>query len=424
MSPLVRHPRSAARHRSSGVSLVELMVALGVGVVVVMGLTQMLASTNATYAREEQFARLQENGRIAALMLAREMRPNRSLDCMSAVQHEYENSLSVKACDLLDDGCAGDHYLLADRAMGYDNSDDLSDASMLFDLPSAAAGNVADRWVLGDVLVTWGVEPNGTALNGQLAGSAPIALDGKPEGIKVGTLALVSNCFDASVFKVSGPGDDDVSTSIEHEKGDVNQRAELFPPPDGAAYQVPVASPADDSPRWMLYPLVYKVFYICCTSDGELQTGTGRQKCRPDSDNHDPERFRPALCVFDLQAGQSQVLVPDVADLRVTYTGNSDGKPTGAIDFRAEDTSEIHTAHWVTDNNAWAGVRSASVELLMTTEAAHTASAASAPARASWPPGGSNADTLGAGYGADHRLYQRFRFDVAFRSATPWYVTK
>jgi hypothetical protein len=293
MSPLVRHPRSAARRRSSGVSLVELMVALGVGVVVVMGLTQMLASTNATYAREEQFARLQENGRIAALMLAREMRPNRSLDCMSAVQHEYQNSLSVKACDLLDDGCAGDHYLLADRAMGYDNSDDLSDASMLFDLPTAAAGNVADRWVLGDMLVTWGVEPNGTALNGQLAGSAPIALDGKPEGIKVGTLALVSNCFDASVFKVSGPGDDDVSTSIEHEKGDVNQRAELFPPPDGAAYQVPVASPADDSPRWMLYPLVYKVFYICCTSDGELQTGTGRQKCRPDSDNHDPERFRP-----------------------------------------------------------------------------------------------------------------------------------
>jgi hypothetical protein len=424
MSPLARHPRSAARGRTSGVSLVELMVALGVGVVVVMGLTQMLASTNATYAREEQFARLQENGRIAALMLAREMRPNRSLDCMSAVQHT-PTSLHIKACDLLEGSCDGDHFLGPDRAMGYDGGDDLSDAGAFSDLPTAVAGNVAERWVLGDVLVTWGVEPNGTAVDGHPVGSNPIELEGKPGGMKVGTLALVSNCVeDAYVFEVSGPQDDgeDAGTTIEH-GGNDNARAELKTT-GGPAYQVPVAIPPDGRPRWMLYPLVYKVFYVCCTSNGELQSGNPVTKCQPNGGDYDPDQYRPALCVYDIQEGRSQVLVPDVADLRVTYTGNSEGKPTGAIDFQAEDTSPIPTAAWVTDADAWAGVRSASVELLMTTEAAHTASAASEPARSSWPPGGLDADTLGADYAADHRLYQRFRFDVAFRSATPWYVTK
>jgi len=172
MSPLARHPRSAARGRTSGVSLVELMVALGVGVVVVMGLTQMLASTNATYAREEQFARLQENGRIAALMLAREMRPNRSLDCMSAVQHT-PTSLHIKACDLLEGSCDGDHFLGPDRAMGYDGGDDLSDAGAFSDLPTAVAGNVAERWVLGDVLVTWGWSRTGQRWTGTLSAATP-----------------------------------------------------------------------------------------------------------------------------------------------------------------------------------------------------------------------------------------------------------
>jgi hypothetical protein len=434
------------RRAGAGVSLVELMVALGVGVVVVMGLTQMLAGTNATYAREEQFARLQENGRIAATLVAKLMRPNRSTDCKSIAMHQASNSFIVKACDLLQPGsgaprCTGDHVLGPDRALGYDGSEDLSDKNNFHDLPSIAADNVAARWVRGDVLVTWGVDPDGAALNGPLGGgrgggaadgTGRINLTRVPSTLDIGSLALVSNCQYAHVLEVSGPANlDRIRTRarpyIEHGGGSNATNAlrvsDVYP---GSA---PYNRDGRD-PRAMLYPLVYRVFYVCCSQNGNLQSGNTVSKCRPNSGDYDPEQFRPALCVFDLQTlnagigGESQVLVPDIADLRVTYTGNRGGNLAGEIDFRADDRSPVPTAAWVSANNAWAGVRSASVEFLLTTEAAHAVSGSAAPARDTWPPnagGGSiDPDTLGAGYPADERLYHRFRFDVALRATTPW----
>ena len=435
---------STALHRSRavtvrGVSIVELMIALGVGAIVVLGLTQMLSSTNATYAREEQFARLQENGRIAAMLLAKQMRPNRSLECMGAPLGA-DNAFQVKACDLFRSGCAGEHLLVAASAMGYDGSVDLTQPGNLADLPSGAAANIAARWVRGDVLVTWGIEPDGVAMQGAPDENDMIQLSGLPEGLGEGDLALVSDCGQTYVFAVSDAGDAGSGTGAEVGQEAQDADGNLINATDDLQYlyvdgikqysgKMGAFNAEAQDPRAMLYPLVYKAFYICCTGtqDGLLQSGGGAARCRPEHASYDPDGYRPALCVFDLNdgGGRSQVLVPDVADMRVTYTGdsNSTGSTSGSIDFRADDTSTLRTAKWVSDNNAWPGVRSAAVELLFTTESGHTTSGAAAPARADWPPnsGGTiHADTLGAGYTADHRLYQRVRFDVAIRSGTPW----
>ena len=61
-------------HRQSGLSLVEIMVALAVGVVLLTGVIQIYASTKSTYRMQDSLARLQENGRFALSFLTRDVR--------------------------------------------------------------------------------------------------------------------------------------------------------------------------------------------------------------------------------------------------------------------------------------------------------------------------------------------------------------
>jgi hypothetical protein len=110
------------------------------------------------------------------------------------------------------------------------------------------------------------------------------------------------------------------------------------------------------------------------------------------------------------------VLVPNVADLRLSFSGDTDGD--GALDYSGE------TAATVSNDNKWASVRAVAVELLLTTDENYAATEASAPMQSDWPPSDDADDRLGADYPADTRLYQRFRIDVALRPATPWAVVE
>ena len=60
--------------RQRGLSLVEIMVALTIGVVLLTGVIQIYASTKSTYRLQDNLARMQENGRFALSFLARDVR--------------------------------------------------------------------------------------------------------------------------------------------------------------------------------------------------------------------------------------------------------------------------------------------------------------------------------------------------------------
>lgn len=72
MNRTVEQNRTA--QRQSGLSLVEIMVALAVGVVLLTGVIQIYASTKSTYRMQDSLARLQENGRFALSFLTRDVR--------------------------------------------------------------------------------------------------------------------------------------------------------------------------------------------------------------------------------------------------------------------------------------------------------------------------------------------------------------
>jgi len=66
---------NSSRSASSGFSLIELMVAITLGLLLTGGLIQLFNSTKVTFNASEALARVQENGRFAMELLKRELRP-------------------------------------------------------------------------------------------------------------------------------------------------------------------------------------------------------------------------------------------------------------------------------------------------------------------------------------------------------------
>jgi len=451
-------PSMSPLSRAGGFSLVEMMVAVAIGVILMIALTDLLVDVKGTFVREDQFARLQEGARISILLASNHMRSTRSLGCRSLAMAEFEGSFNVKACKLIDTpsdntckhaGWQDDaHFLSMDRALGYDNSADLSTAGNLSDLPADGAANVADRWLRGDILVTWGVDGEGAAVtsrlkqdvsdDGGLLGRGRFRIAAPVDGLAVGKLALITDCVGADLFEISGPrrlraggsyaiahavnAYDDEETGASVNASDAFDRAYNWAD-DTAGRQI-----AQTVHRASVYPFSYNVYYICCVDTDQRRLQTGKAVTQCSDDDSDLDRYRPSLCAWSLEVGRSEVLINDVADMRVTYTG--DLNDDGTLDFFADDISPVPTAAWVTARNggagAWTNVRSAAVELLIASGQDHVVTTSKVPADDAWPPSSGNGtiaiDTLGKGMPADTRLYQRFVINVAMRASTPWYI--
>lgn len=71
----------------SGVTLIELMVALAIGTILVLGLVQVFAASRAAYSTAEGMSRVQENARFALDFLQREIRMAGHFGCINDQAH-------------------------------------------------------------------------------------------------------------------------------------------------------------------------------------------------------------------------------------------------------------------------------------------------------------------------------------------------
>ena len=60
--------------RQKGLSIIELLVAMVIGLILLLGVSQVFLSSRQTYAANEAMGRLQENGRFALEFIARSAR--------------------------------------------------------------------------------------------------------------------------------------------------------------------------------------------------------------------------------------------------------------------------------------------------------------------------------------------------------------
>jgi hypothetical protein len=426
--------------------MVELLVAMAVGLFLTAGILQVFVANKAAYRLGEAKARVQENGRFAAQMLAADLRGARSTGCRSVAFDEAQGTLNVIACDLLDPasgetGCTGTPAVGAGTALGYSASQ-RGTSEWLARLPGTTAAGaqytVGRQWLRSDVLVSWGAVGEGVYAGSPADASQTRAVDllNPQRELVGGRLALITDCEATDIFMVTSPVrcqglDLDPPSSLSHDTSydadgspedcDETAAAGHTDQPGAQANSDAAFSRAynrkgsDTSPgttlRARVFPFEYSVYYVCCMDSraGTIQEGGAVNNC-----NTNPGRYRPALCRWSASSGAQQY-VSDVADLRVTYDGYRG--QVGGPRF-LDGAGAVTDAAWVTAQDYWDRVDSARIQILATTaEEVRTEEAVPNPDAAA-------TTDLGYGLPADRRIYGTFEVTAATRSSTPWYVQR
>lgn len=181
------HKVSRTQH---GMSLVELMVGMMLGLILVAGLIQIFASNKRSFSLAEAMAQTQESGRKSSDMLARAIRNAGYWGCLSADSQVVNNLRDVSGRD-----------------------DDLRfDASI--EVYQAAPNEIPGAMDNAHVLVVRGVDAGSSVRVNRVPATeaATLAVDGTGD-LQEEEIVLVSDCQAAHIFQITGIPN---STRIQH----------------------------------------------------------------------------------------------------------------------------------------------------------------------------------------------------------------
>lgn len=209
------HPDHAAvimKYPQRGVSLVELMIALAIGTVLVLGLVQVFSASRAAYQMSEGMSRVQENARFAMDFLQRDLRMAGHFGCVNDQAHFVQDpgeprdrTLSVSSLDF---SVSIQGYEAADTSPG--------DTLEVGDLDGWSAPPISLNPVPvagSDMLVLRYLSPLASPVT-EIGISSPASLTILPEfwsnlttdGVANPTLFGIADCSQADIFSGTGDG--------------------------------------------------------------------------------------------------------------------------------------------------------------------------------------------------------------------------
>lgn len=235
----VRVPRKNA---SAGFSLVELMLALALGIVVVTGIVQLFVGNSQTYNVLNGQARLQENARFAMEFISRAARSAGYFGCAP----EFQNVVK----GLRGGWNAIPEFDMTQMVQGYNGNDDGSWSPPLSTLPRSSGGLNVNVFIAGngidtttvepgtDVLVFRGMQRPGQRLVQLLqpTGTPVVTAPGGDPGFGVDDVVLVGNCEQAAMFRVTGmnvAGDEATLFHATSAAGGLYENADTIESPTG-----------------------------------------------------------------------------------------------------------------------------------------------------------------------------------------------
>lgn len=200
----------------AGLSLIEIMVALVIGLILTAGIIQLFVGSKQTYRFQEALSRVQENGRFAIEALNRDLRMAGNMGCAVNLQRENPAGAGLLA--------PGFFRVRLNNPNDYEWSFETglqgyqwNGASWTPALPASLAAALNES----DVLTLRGVERLPTTVTSHPAGAFPgsEAL-GVPasNGFSQFDVVVVSDCTSAAVFQISN-SDPDTSGSLAHLTG-------------------------------------------------------------------------------------------------------------------------------------------------------------------------------------------------------------
>lgn len=180
--------------KSGGFSLVELMIAITIGLILLGGIGYVYLGSRQTFRTQDDFSRIQENVRYALETVGVDVRMAGYAGCvnLAAINPAVPISVGVIANNPPEVG-------IGDALRGYDGA------------AWAAPGSEPADWVAGTgVLHIIRASEAGATLTGNLTPTnANVQITGNPYNFVAGEALLVSNCATADLFRattVSGGG--------------------------------------------------------------------------------------------------------------------------------------------------------------------------------------------------------------------------
>ncbi len=188
------------RHRASqrGLTLIELMISVTLGLIIVAAMTYLYINSRGAYRTNQGAAQIQDAGRFAVDSISRDVRRAGSLGCATA------NSIAAASTPVSFSTIAlGPGAAFNPAAGSVSGLRAVSPGSNVFPAtPPAGFSATGVNYYAGDVLTLWtAAGPPVSVVSPDPAASVVNVAD--PGGIGAGDLALISNCRQATLFRVT-----------------------------------------------------------------------------------------------------------------------------------------------------------------------------------------------------------------------------
>ncbi|PCJ30330.1 MAG: hypothetical protein COA90_09735 [Gammaproteobacteria bacterium] len=309
--------------RQTGLTLIELMISVVLGLLLVTGLITIFTGNNQTYRVTEAHSRLQDNARFALDVLSKNVRTAGFSGCRPIEHME----VLIIANDLLDKEMLPETIIHGNEATGANWSPNIST-----DLDDVIEGT--------DVITIQHGISCGASLTESISNTdADISIFAHSCGFKINDTAMIADCTDAHIFKVT---DVSSATGIEHAIADTTQNPKVI---------------GNITPHF-------------CTSDASDAAGN----CLDDKlYNYDAELFKfaftsyfirlgaggsPSLWKFEHTSNRAFELIEGIEDMQIVY----------GLDTNNDDTVDSYeNAQTVENLSQWDQVVSARISLLAQT---------------------------------------------------------
>ena len=212
------HALLQRRSAEAGLTLIELMVALMLGLILIGGAIQVFVSNRAAYAFNEGFSRLQENGRFALDTIGYHARLAGYLGCRSGVTVLNNLGTPTSVPFNLEEGvfgyeAAGTLPMQTFAAAATDPANSSTETDWDPVLAADLDGSVIPG---SDVLIVRHVSPQSYTLLSPFSSPTQVIADAPADAFAVGDIAVASDCTKSSVFQVTAVGNVAGGVTLSH----------------------------------------------------------------------------------------------------------------------------------------------------------------------------------------------------------------
>jgi len=212
------HTNSVLRQGQRGVTLVELMISLLLGLLLTAGVIQVFAGNRFTYAFNEGLSRIQENARFSLDHIAYSARMAGYSGCLSevAIHNNLDGAENIFRDDIETgiqghdaDGTGTDDIYVA-GAVGFP----LWTPALPPELNNGAIPG-SDVMPGSDVLIVRGLSGNSNSLVSPFNSSTQL-ITAEPHDFMAGEILVVSDCQKASIFQLTSVTGSGSAVNLEH----------------------------------------------------------------------------------------------------------------------------------------------------------------------------------------------------------------